>query len=180
MEPDPAQPLKETHQYLSNWLKNAKEVTDLVPAVQQSLVLTEFRIGVIDTAPRDLPAYVKVDLLTGASGSLNFWKEALPKIAQPSRHVSATTGFAMDIASSNVAFQSLVGVTIGHSKAVTDWAVDQTSKYQAIAEHQHRTEAISKQLAQIFPHRSDELKNAIAAFQTCTAGYPSRRHSEFR
>jgi hypothetical protein len=72
--------LRETRDYLQQWLCNLKQVNEVVPNVQQNLELIDWQITVLENHPDEAAEILYPGLVDDTNRNITYLREAFPMI----------------------------------------------------------------------------------------------------
>ncbi len=167
--------LKEKKETLDSWLIDLKKRNEQAPDVQRSAEVVGFQIDLIESMPKELPKEAKENLANQFSFTTNYWQKTLP-LPQQSPLYNPASGYAMEVSSSNTAYQALSSISCEPkaNEPVSSWIKDKAISYQKIQERHQRREAIAGKLTRLFPDRCEEFQKACDTYQKCIAGFESQ------
>src|ERR1035437_6379705 len=164
--------IKKKHQLLSDWIEDLKRRQEQLPYVEKSLELTDYQLDLVSSFPTAVPPTVKSDIIQAYSNTKEFWQsfvETSPG-AKPYPITMAVSGLALEASSSNIAFEALSAMTVGHPEDLANWARGQTIGYQNIQHRQRREEAVEELIQRLLPVRAAEFEESCTTFAAAVTG----------
>jgi hypothetical protein len=149
---------------LAEWLKNAKQIADVTPIIQQASEIADFQYDLIASMPSDVEAPIRDELLSSISGSHDFWQAQLPKI-QPTSTAGTLSGLAMSVYDSTSAYDYLTIVAVNGNEAARGWAQPRVRRYRELQIGQQRIEAVHQTMKTIKTELADEFQTSVNAYR---------------
>jgi hypothetical protein len=158
---------------LTGWLGDYQQRTEYLPFVEKSLEVTKYQIDVAQHLPLSLPPATGREIVGSFAQTVPFWESFAKNTTGTYAFASPVTGLALEASGSNVSYQSISALTVGHSKEVTDWAREKTVNYQVLMKKQDREKTLRDEITALFPARLDEFDTAVASFsEAVTQSHP--------
>ncbi len=164
--------IKKKQELLSGWIEDLKRRQEQLPYVEKSLELTDYQLDLVSNFPPAVPPTVKSEIIQAYSNTKGFWQSFVetPPGARPYTLTMAVSGLALEASGSNVAFEALSAMTVGHPEDVTNWAREKTIGYQNLQHRQRRDEAVEELIQRLLPVRAAEFKESCTTFAAAVTG----------
>ena len=164
--------IKRKQQFLSGWIQDLKQRQQLA-YVEKTLELTSYQLDVVSNFPSGVPLIIQSEIAQAYSNTTNYWQSFVTHSAEASPYpvISAVSGLALEASGSNVAFEAISAMTVGHPEEVTQWASSKTAAYQQLQDQQNRAEEVEQLIKRLLPlARAAEFAESSATFAAAATG----------
>ncbi len=160
--------LQEKNNKLDSFLKDVKNVNDIVPTVKQAKEETEWALNVFKNMPPEASNRLNETKLNTVFGQdLSIWKNALPKLdVDPG--FATTSGSGASGTASQVVFNEILNINgvSGSSQHldISKWAHLSLDEYMKIQSRQNKVQEIENTLKKIRDSLATEFRDANSTY----------------